>query len=269
MSLLDRLETRFGRFAIPGLIRYIVALNALVYVLWKLNPSFLYELDLVPYLIVHGEVWRLVTYILIPQFGGFLPDYLGVAMYLIFLWWVGNGLEQALGPFRMNVYYFTGMIGITAAAFFFGGGFGAALLNTSLLFAFAQFYPDEVIFVMYIIPAKVKWLAWIAAAGLAYHFIVNGDWSYRVSLVVALANYLIFFGPETYRNARTRRQVAERRRKFEAAKATSPNETLHQCAVCQRTEVTNPELDFRVARDGHEYCREHLPKPPGTAVAAS
>jgi membrane associated rhomboid family serine protease len=268
MSLLDRLESRYGRFAIPGLIRYVVALNALVYVLGKLNPDFLLTLVLWPSKILQGEVWRLVTYIFIPQFGGFLPDWLNAAMYILFLWWVGNGLEQALGSFRLNLYYFTGMAGITVAAFFFGGGFGAALLNTSLLFAFAQFYPDEMIFVLYIIPAKVKWLAWIAAALLGYKFLVNGDWSYRISLIVALANYFVFFGPEVYRNARTRQQVAERRRKFEAANAPSPNETLHQCAVCHRTEVTNPELDFRVARDGQEYCREHLPKPP-PAVAAS
>jgi hypothetical protein len=269
MSLLDRLESRYGRFAIPGLIRYVVALNALVYVLVKLNPYFLFALVLWPSKILQGEVWRLVTYIFIPQFGTFiLPEWLSAALYLMFLWWVGNGLEQALGAFRLNLYYFTGMLGITIAAFFFGGGFGAALLNTSLLFGFAQFYPDEVIFVMYVIPAKVKWLAWIAAALLAYQFLVSDDWSYRVSLIVALANYIIFFGPEIYRGARTRQEVAGRRRKFEAAKASAPNETLHQCAVCHRTEITNPELDFRVARDGQEYCREHLPKPPGPAGAS-
>lgn len=266
MSMLDRLESRYGRFAIPGLIRYVVALNTLVYILYKINPNVLLMLVLWPSRILQGEVWRLVTYIFIPQFGTFLlPDWFGAAMYLLFLWWVGNGLEQALGPFRLNLYYFTGMLGITVAAFFFGGGFGAAILNTSLLFAFAQFYPDEVIFVMYVIPAKVKWLAWLAAAGLAYEFITSGNWEYRVSLVVALANYVIFFGPQIYRDARVRQQVAERRRKFEVAKAPE-SATLHECATCHRTEATNPELDFRVARDGQEYCREHLPKPSGPAV---
>jgi hypothetical protein len=268
MTFLDRLEHRFGRFAIPGLIRYVVALNALVYILAKINPDFVFELALIPSRIMHGEVWRLVSYIFIPQFGSFLlPDWLGAVMYLLFLWWVGNGLEHALGAFRLNLYYFTGMIGVTAAAFLeamfsggVGGGFSAALLNSSLLFAFAQFYPDEVIFVMYIIPAKVKWLAWIGAAVLAFHFL-SADWSYRVSLVVALANYFIFFGPEMVRNARTRHQVAERRQKFETAKAP-PHETLHECIVCHRTEATHPELDFRVASDGQEYCRDHLPKKP-------
>jgi len=258
MSFLDRLEHRFGRYAIPGLIRYVVALNALVYILVKYNPSFLFALVLWPSKILQGEVWRLVTYIFIPQFGSFiLPEWIGAAMYLLFLWWVGNGLEHALGSFKLNVYYFTGMLGITVAAFFFGGGFSAILLNTSLLFAFAHFYPDEVIFIMYILPAKVKWLAWLAAAVLVYH-VMDGGPSYAVSLVVALANYIIFFGPEIYRNARTRQQVAERRRKFEEAKAPESS-SLHECVGCHRTEITHPDLEFRVARDGHEYCREHLP----------
>jgi len=260
MSLIDRLEFRLGRFAIPGLIRYIVALNALVYILVQYNPAFYRLLILDPVEIMHGEIWRLVTYIFIPQFGsGILPQWLAAAMYLIFLWWVGNGLEHALGAFKFNLYYFTGMLGITVAAFFFGSGTSAALLNTSLLFAFAQFYPDEVIFIMYILPAKVKWLAWLAAAVLLFH-LPDGGIAYAASLVVAFSNYLIFFGPELIRNARTRAQVADRRRKFEVAKAPA-TETMHECVVCHRTEVTNPELDFRVARDGQEYCREHLPKP--------
>jgi len=266
MSLLDRLEYRFGRFAIHGLIRYIVGLNVLAYVLTKMNPAFYYALTLSPARILQGEVWRLVTYIFIPQFGsGFLPEWFSAAMYMLFLWWVGNGLEHALGAFRLNLYYFTGMAGVTLAAFLeslvFGGpagGFSAAMLNASLLFAFAQYYPDEVIFVMYILPAKVKWLAWILAGLLLFH-VLDGGVSYLVSLTVAMGNYLLFFGPELYRNARTRQQVTERRRKFEVAQAPD-TETMHECVVCHRTEASHPELDFRVAKDGQEYCRDHLPK---------
>jgi hypothetical protein len=247
------------------LIRYVVALNALVYLLAQYNPYFADALNLSPYRIIHGEVWRLVTYIFIPQYGsGLFPGWLNVIMYLYFLWWLGNGLEHALGSFKLNLYYFTGMLGITVAAFFFGAGFSAFLLNASLLFPFAHFYPDEVIFLMYILPAKVKWMAWITAALLVYRLVhellMFGvlDVSYGASLVVALANYFIFFGPEMYRNARLRQQVAVRRRKFEEAKVPD-SATLHECVVCHRTEVTHPDMDFRVARDGHEYCREHLP----------
>jgi hypothetical protein len=274
MSLLDRLEHRFGRYAIPGLIRYVVAFNALVYVLLTVNPDYIEALVLWPEKIMHGEVWRLVTYIFIPQFGSFLlPQWLAAALYLMYLWWIGDGLEHALGSFRLNLYYLMGMIGLTAASFVetylinptgAGGNFSAGLLNTSLLFAFAQFYPDEVIFIYFIIPAKVKWLAWIAAVLLLVGVLV-GSTAYLVTLLAALSNYFIFFGPEMYRNARLRQQVGSRRRRFEAAQAPA-TAALHECAVCHRTEISNPEIEFRVSRDGEEYCREHLPKPAaGTA----
>jgi len=264
-SFLDRLEHRYGRYAIPGLIRYVVALNALVYILIKYNPAYYRALDLWPQGIMHGEAWRLVTFIFIPQFGsGFVPEWFNAAMYMVFLWWVGNGVEQALGSFKLNLYYLIGIVGITVAAFIFGGGFGASLLNTSLLFAFAQFYPDETIFLMYVLPAKVKWIAWITAAVMLFH-VVDGGVAYLASLAVCLANYLIFFGPDIYQAAVLRQEVVERRRKFEAARAPE-SATMHECAVCHRTEVTNPDLEFRVSRDGQEYCKEHLPKPPDAAV---
>src|SRR5215210_5140441 len=124
MTFLDSLERRFGRFAIPGLIRIVVGFNALVFVLHKLNPGYLAMLDLIPARVLQGEVWRLVTYIFIPQFGsGFFPDWLSAIFYLGFLWFVGDGLEQAWGAFRLNLFYIVGMIGTTAAAFFFGEGF--------------------------------------------------------------------------------------------------------------------------------------------------
>jgi len=265
MSFIDRLEYRFGRYAIPGLIRYVVLFSALVYILIKLNPDFGPRLILDRDAILHGEVWRLVTYIFVPRFGGLFPDWLGAAFYLYYLLWIGNCLEEAMGAFRLNLYYFTGMVGITLGGLFFGGGFGVAILNTSLLFALAHAYPDEMIFFMGIIPVKVKWLAWLAAFGLIFGFLTIDLWSFRVSMILALANYFIFFGPEIIQGARTRQQVAERRRKFEAAKAPDTT-TLHECVVCHRTEVSNPDMDFRVARDGHEYCKDHLPKPPAPSV---
>jgi hypothetical protein len=266
MSLIDRLEYRFGRYAIPGLIRYVVLMNALVYILIKLNPGFGPRLVLDPNAVMHGEVWRLVTYIFIPRFGSLFPDWLAAALYLYFLLWIGNGLEDAMGAFRLNLYYLTGMIGITVGSFLAGDGFASTILNTSLLFAFAHSYPDEMIFIMYIIPAKVKWIAWLAAAALIFEFLTLDEWSYRVSIILALGNYFAFFGPGIVQGARTRQQVAERRRKFDAAKAPD-TATMHECVVCHRTEVSNPDMDFRVSRDGQEYCKEHLPKPPPAPVA--
>ncbi|MDP9254379.1 MAG: rhomboid family intramembrane serine protease, partial [Verrucomicrobiota bacterium] len=119
MNLLDKLERRLGFLAIPGLIRIIVAFNALVFVLVRLNPDFQFVLDLNPARIMHGEVWRLVTYIFLPQTFSFL----WVVFVLWFLWFIGEGLEQAWGAFRLTLYFLVGMIGTTIAAFFFGSNF--------------------------------------------------------------------------------------------------------------------------------------------------
>jgi membrane associated rhomboid family serine protease len=177
---------------------------------------------------------------------------------LWFLWFIGEGLERAWGPFRLTLYFVVGMIGTTVAAFFFGSDFSNSMLITSLFFAFARFYPDEVIYILFILPVKIKWLAWIYAALLLLWFVL-GSSSYRAALAAALANYFIFFGPEIVHQARHRHDVTTRRRRFET-QSRSSTETLHRCAVCGATEVTDPNLDFRVARDGEEYCMTHLPK---------
>lgn len=162
-----------------------------------------------------------------------------------------------MGSFRVNLFYFIGMAGTTVAAFFFGSNFSSAMLNASLFFAFARFYPDVQIYVLYILPVKVKWMAWVFGLFLILGFIMNGM-SYRMAVIVALANYLIFFGPEIWREAGHRAEVAQRRKRFQKTTA-SEEETIHCCEVCKRTEVSDPDLDFRVASDGHEYCVEHLP----------
>ena len=261
MTLLDKIERRFGFLGIPGLTRIIVGLTALVWGLIWLNPDFRFALDLDPARILHGEVWRLITYIFLPQ-----TLSLWVILALWFLWFIGEGLERAWGPFRLTLYFVVGMIGTTIAAFFFGGNFSNGMLITSLFFAFARFYPEEIIYILFILPVKIKWLAWVYAAFLMLGFFMGPN-SYRAALVAAFINYFIFFGPEIIHQARHRRDVSTRRRRFEVD-SRSPAETLHRCAVCGATELSDPNLDFRVARDGEEYCIAHLPKV-GSAVQRS
>jgi len=254
MAWLDKLERRYGFLAVPGLTRILVGFAALVCALAWLVPGFTSVLDLDPVRVRHGEVWRLVTYIFIPQ--TLSPWWILFSLW--FLWWIGDGLERAWGPFRLTLYFLAGMIGTTAAAFFFGSNFSNSMLLASLFFAFASLYPDEVIYVLFILPVKIKWLAWASAAFLLLGFFVNSN-SYRAALLVALSNYLIFFGPEFVYRIRHRQEVSTRRRRFESD-LRGAAEPLHKCAVCGATELSDPNLDFRVARDGEEYCIAHLPK---------
>jgi type IV secretory pathway VirB2 component (pilin) len=261
MNWLDRLENKFGHLAITGLPWIIAGINLLVYTLWCLDHEYTQHLDLDPHLIMKGQVWRLVTFAFIPSWGGFLPSWLGIIFYLLFIVFVGNTLEQAMGSFRLNLYYLLGMIGIIAAGFISGGGgFGNAILNLSLLFALAWYLPDAVIYFWYVLPMKIKWVAWILAALLGFEFLV-GPWDYKLALIASLLNYIVFFGPQIVRNSRDRQEVAQRRSRYERQTQDSQTASLHECSVCKRTEVTSPELEFRVARDGQEYCLEHLPKP--------
>jgi membrane associated rhomboid family serine protease len=259
MSWPDKLERRFGFLAIPGLARILVVFGGLVFILALVNPGYTSILQLDPDKIRHGEVWRLVTYIFIPQ--SLSP--LWVIFALWFLWWVGEGVERAMGAFRLTLYFLIGMIGTTIAAFFFGSNFSNGMLIASLFFAFARFYPDEMIYILFILPVRIKWLAWISAAFLVLVFFMGSN-AYRISLVAAFANYLIFFGPEIIFEARHRRDVSTRRRRFED-QSQPETESLHKCAICQRTELTDPDLEFRVARDGEEYCMEHLPSAQPSA----
>jgi hypothetical protein len=181
-----------------------------------------------------------------------------VLLALWFLWFIGEGLERAWGSFRLTLYFVIGMIGTTLAAFFFGSNFSNGMLITSLFFAFARFYPDEVIYILFILPVKIKWLAWIYAAFLMVGFFLGAN-SYRAALVAAFINYFIFFGPEIIHQARHRHDVSTRRKRFET-QSRDVTEALHRCAVCGATELSDPNLDFRVARDGEEYCMPHLPK---------
>lgn len=258
MMWIDRAERRFGHLAIPNLIRVITGFNALVFILYKLNPQFLQWLVLDPEAVNRGEVWRLVSYIFIPSLGGPVVDWLFAALYIWYLWWIGDGLESAMGSFRVNLFYLLGMIGTTVAAFFTTSNFATAMLNSSLFFAFARFYPDTIIYFMALVPVKVKWLAWVSAAWLLLGFL-GGGWDYRLAVLAAFTNFFLFFGRDIFRDAALRRDVEVRRRRHQKAQVPD-EESLHRCAVCGRTEEASPDLEFRVARDGNEYCAEHLPK---------
>ncbi len=264
MKWIDRAEHHLGHLAIPNLIRIVAIFNALVFVLYKLNPNFLQYLTLDPAAVMRGEVWRVVSYVMIPSIGGPIYDWLFAALYIYYIWWIGDGIEEAMGSFRVNLFYLIGVVGTTGAAFYSDStNFSTGMLNSSLFFAFARFYPDMVIYLMMLVPVKVKWMAWFSAVFLVLGFIF-GPWDYRLAVVAAFANYFLFFGKDTFQEAVMRREVATRRQRFASAQLPDDH-ALHRCEVCGRTEHVAPELEFRVSKDGHEYCTEHLPKAPATA----
>jgi hypothetical protein len=269
MSWLNWLEHRLGFLAIPRLIPTIALLNAFVYLLALLQPAYLGYLTLEPTRILHGEVWRIFSYIFIPQL--FLPhgtpDGMQAIMLLLYIWmmiWIGNSLEQAWGAFRLTIYYLLGMLGVTIAAFLLNwgqseGNVSPFYLNTSLFFAFATVFPNVQVYVMLIFPVRIKWLAFISLAALLL-VIFLGDWLDRIAIIFSLLNYAAFFFPSAISSVRQRREVQGRRMKF-GSDSVRTDEPLHRCVVCKRTERDDTDLEFRVSLNGEEYCIEHLPKP--------
>lgn len=254
MSFLNTLEKHLGKFAIPGLIRYVVGFNALVFLLGLTQPAYLGALTLNREAILSGEVWRLVSWIFIPN----TTSLLWVLFYLMFTWWVGDLIESTWGTFKLNLYYFTGYLACTVAALVFPGpSLGNTALTSSLLFAAATIAPELQILLFGIIPLRLKWVA-LVSAGLLGISILAAPWGLRASVLIAFSNYLLFFGPAFFRHSRDTREIAARRAKFQATNVASG--TLHRCEACGRTEASNPELDFRVSADGNEYCADHLPK---------
>ncbi len=253
MQWIDTLERRFGHLAIPHLIRLVVFFNAFVWILLQVNPEFVHALTLDTSLVRQGQVWRLFSYIFIPP----PTSFLWIAFALMFFWMLGEGLEQAWGSFRLNLFYLVGMIGTTVAAWLTPGGTTNVYLNLSVLFAFATLYPNYEILLFLILPLKIKWLAWASFGFLLLTFF-SGSITLQAAIAASFVNYALFFGRDLWQLARHRKQVTSRRRRFEEAAATA-DDPLHRCAVCQRTDESDPDLEFRVSSDDEEYCVDHLP----------
>jgi hypothetical protein len=259
MFWLSRLEKKFGHIAIRGLLRYVAMFSSLCFILAKVQPHYLDFLWLDWNRVMQGEAWRLVTYIFIPSIGGIFPDWIGMAFYVMFLFWMGDGLDRAWGEFRFNVFFLLGMIGTTVAAFISRGDPSGGYLQMTVFLAFARFYPDEWIRLFFLLPVKVKWIAWLDGALLCLSFIAGTTHS-RLAIVAGLANYFVFFGRDIIADIKMHREITDRRSNFHRQMREGREETLHCCKVCGITEVQAPHTEFRVSADGDEYCAEHLPK---------
>lgn len=209
-KLLARLERRFGRYAIHHLISLVVGGMAIVWVLSLLKPEFQDRLTLDVGAVMHGQVWRLVTFLFIPP-----PSTpMWVLINLYFTWWVGNSLEQRWGPFKFNVYYALGALGIVVAAVIAGPATNF-WLDASLFLAFATVFPEVSILLFFVIPVRVKWLGIVAALFMAYAAVTQG-WGARASIAASMVNYVVFFGEHWYGIITQRGTTARQKARLES-----------------------------------------------------
>jgi hypothetical protein len=254
MNLINQLERKFGHLAIRRLMYYIIISNAAVWLLSNINPLLVNKLLLVPEWVLRGEVWRLITFITIPPTFNILWGIFTLYFYYL----VGTSLENEWGTFRFNLYYFTGMIATIIGAFITGGYTTSFYLNLSLFFAFARLYPNFELLIFFILPVRIKYIAWINWLIFGYTILFSPV-NTKIAAIIALINYFLFFGKETIESIKLKRQVHYNRKKFFDEIAGTP--PIHRCAVCGITERDDRRMDFGYCKecgDDYEYCTKHI-----------
>jgi hypothetical protein len=264
MTFFDRLERRAGWLAFPGFLRYYALFHVLVFVLQLIRPDIGQLLEFDRDKILAGEVWRVATqFFAQSQFGrpglfSLIFLYFGV----LFVFMVSDGLENAWGTFKTSLFYYVGILAVTVGNFVVsiaipGSGL---LLYASAFLAFATLFPKVEILLFMILPVQVRFLGMFVAVGL-----IMAVYSIPLLLpfyLLALANYFIWAGIPALRGTLRVIDSAQRRKRF-AANSVPASEAFHTCAVCHKTDVSNPQMEFRIGQDGVEYCTDHLPEDRG------
>lgn len=270
MKFFNEMERKFGRYAIPNLMYYIIILYGIGLVIQIQMPMFYWRyLSLDANAILHGQIWRILTFLIYsPALGNFVLGDIFTGILALFLYYnLGQTLERVWGAFRFNVFFFMGVIGQVLAALIVLLVFGqniymtTGFLNFSIFLAFAMYFPDIQFLLFFVIPVKAKWLAVAESAVYVYSFIF-GNLATKVEIGISLANVLIFF-LMTRNVKRYAPKTVKRRQEFkrEVTKITPKSQTRHKCAVCGRTELDGADLEFRYCskcQGSYEYCQDHL-----------
>lgn len=186
----DRLERRLGILAVPGLPGLLTAMTAAASLFAVSKPEFISALALDPAALSRGQVWRSVTFLIVPPQSSLLWMLLWLAMIFAVL----SALESAWGEFKLTVFIAIAAVMSTAAALLTGAPGDNGPVHLANFLAFARLAPDREVLVMFVIPVKLRWIAAAAAAMTAIQ-LLGGDYASRARLLAGLSAYLIYFGP--------------------------------------------------------------------------
>ncbi len=260
MSIWDKFERRFGWLAVQHLALSLICAQLAVYALVLVGAVDYSVLEFNPAAISQGgEFWRLISFIIAPPYIPVTPVealFIAIGMYLFHM--MSGVLEAEWGTFRFNVY-------LLAAIFFsIVGGFVGyfvspqslievtpGFLYMSVFLGFATLRPDYEFYIMFVLPVKVKWLAWLSAGLVTYSVLFASSFGIVLVILAPIANYLLFFGPVLKRSVANRK----RREQFVAEQRAAADEAFHTCSVCGVTDQSNPEMQFRYKKlEGEAMC---------------
>ncbi|WP_428306024.1 hypothetical protein [Lacipirellula sp.] len=278
LTLLDRLERRFGWLAVPHVMITLIVGQAVLFVASYLASSgglpigiSLDRIELDPAKVMQGEVWRLATFMFTPPTQ--VP--LFALFYFILLYRFGSILEAQWGAFKFNFFLLIGYVANVAAAFIayyvleqqLGDEVNETLqlasitasngfLYGSIFLAFARLFPDYTLNLYLLLPLRIKWLALLMWIVYAYGMI-RGDWMARMLILASVLNYLVFFGRDHIREWKQ----GHRRRSFQSAAKRAVSPAKHACAVCGLSSAESPRTLFRYCSkcSGQRcYCPDHI-----------
>ena len=273
MKFIDKLERKFGNRGIENLTIYIIVSYVLGYALMFLNPELLSMLTLNVTQILHGQIWRLITWVIYPPTTTNL--FLFIIVIVCFYYPVSSSLEHTWGSFKFTLYILSGILFTVISAFilyFITGGVSDVLngqpfttyyISLSVFLAYAMTYPEMKILLYFVIPIKMKWMALFYVLIVGWNvvsYVMNGAWFMALPIVASLLNFIIFFLGSN-RNRFSPKQARRRTIYQKKVHVASQNNTHHRCAICGRTEKDDENLEFRFCskcKGNYEYCQDHL-----------
>jgi hypothetical protein len=259
MKLLDSLEKRYGHLAVPNVVLTLIIAQLVLYAAILIGRVEFISLLLIPKAVLGGEWWRLISFLIAPPtVASTLFQGLFLAFFWYIFWMMSSALEAAWGVFRFNLFLLVGVV-FTIAGAFLGQLISPNaiivvtpyFLYTSVFFAFATLNPNIQFLIFFVIPMKVKWLAWIVGAVTAATFLFAPSMGDRLAILAPLLNYFIFFRDAMTQSVKSRK----RRVRYEKQKHAFANEALHTCSQCGATEKTDQDRHFRYKMvDGNAIC---------------
>ncbi len=208
MKLMNKMERKFGKYAIRNLPLIMILMETIGYTLSMVAPNVLNYICFSPEYICRGQIWRLVTWVLMP------PSRLDIftVIMLFFYYWIARTLASTWGDFYFNVYLLGGIvitdIGMMIAYPIFQSigtlnaimniGVMSAYVNlyyiqTTILLAFAFTYPNAQVLLYFFIPIKMSWLGIFEGVMLAYSFVRVGMATPRLVILLAVLNFILYF----------------------------------------------------------------------------
>lgn len=312
-NLINKMERKFGKYAIHNLALYIIGAYIIGYLFEFIGVADAINLN--PYRIFHGEIWRIITWIFIPpQTSGGGLGFIFVLIMLVFYYSLAQNLERAWGAFRFNLYIFSGIIMTIIGAIIFyavteltvmrdladslknlseseistllsatsgdsgittlnllkseyysrcASYFSTYYINLSIFLAFAACFPNMQVLLYFIIPIKIKWMAYLDVIILLFEvvqYVRARMWVGVIAIFASLLNFIVFF-LATRDMQRVSPKEIHRKRVYRKQVDSANQARIHQCAICGITSEDDETMEFRYCSKcagNYEYCKNHL-----------